>query len=82
MITQTYIPVQMKLKLDTIEEINMLQKLLKSENKTAAIKQAIEVTNLIANAISHGSNIILEEKDGTRAKLIIPILEKARRAIT
>ncbi len=73
-----YIPVQMKLKPHTIEEIDTLQKFLKSENKTAAIKQAIEVTNLIAEAISHGVNIILEEANGTRAKLIIPGLEKAR----
>ena len=76
-----YIPVQMKLKPDTIEEIDTLQRLLKTENKTAAIKQAIEVTNLIAQAISHGGNVILEEADGTRAKLIIPNLERARGVI-
>lgn len=77
--TTPYIPVQMKLKPDTIEEIETLQRLLKTENKTAAIKQAIEVTNLIAEAIAHGGNIVLEESNGTRSKLIIPTLEKARR---
>ncbi len=67
--------VQLKMRPTTIDKVNELKELLDLPSRTAAVKVAVDVADLLAEAVDKGSEIILVDKRGNKTKLIIPGLE-------
>ena len=67
--------VQINMTEDTLNKVNKIKKQLSIDTRTNSIRSAIDIADLIINAISSGGNIIIE-KDGIRHKLMIPGLSQ------
>lgn len=64
--------VQVRLSEDTIQRIEKVQERIHSQTKTGAIRSSIAIADMITDAISHGANVIIEEKNGDKFKIAIP----------
>jgi len=67
-----YREVHMKMRASTVDKVNKLQESLNVNTRTDAVKTAIDVTEMVAKTIKSGGQVILEKKDGSRSKIIIP----------
>ena len=65
--------VQMKLSEKTIERVEELKKLLDEENRTQLVSEGISLYLEIAKALKNGAKVVIENKDGTREKLLLAI---------
>lgn len=68
----SYKLVQMNIRQPTLNKISVLQDTLGANNRTDAVKAAIDVAEIVARAIKNGGRVVIEEKDGSRSKLVIP----------
>ncbi len=53
------------------KELDQAVTFLKVGSKGAAIRRAVRLVNVLAEAEENGGKIIIEEKDGTRTRILI-----------
>jgi len=68
--------VQVRMKENTISQIDKLQKLVHSSSRSDAIRRAVEISDILVNAASQGDRIIIEGKDGKQRQLLITGLSR------
>ncbi len=64
--------VNIRMKDETFQLANNLQEALHSPSKSDVIRRAIELSNAVATSIADGGRIIIENRDGSKNRLIIP----------
>lgn len=69
--------VQMRLKRNTISQVDDLQTLFNSPNRTDVVKTSIALASMIAQAMREGQSVFLESKAGKRERIVIPGLGKS-----
>jgi len=67
--------IQVRIKEQTENQIDRLQKRTSAPSRSDAIRRAIELSDVITGEVQHGSKIIIEAKDGTQRQVLIPNLE-------
>lgn len=70
----TVVPVRMKE--NTIEQIDKIQKKVHAPSRSDAVRRAIEISQVLVNAVSHGEKVIIENKDGKQRQIWIQGLNK------
>jgi metal-responsive CopG/Arc/MetJ family transcriptional regulator len=65
----TTVPVRMKE--NTIRQIDQLQTKVHAPSRSDAIRRAIEISDVIVNAIKEGDKIIIEGKNGKKRQILI-----------
>ena len=68
--------VQVNMQPQTIERVEKLKITLGTQNRSEIIKQSINITEYIAQALKNGNEIIIEKKDGKRERLVIPQISR------
>ena len=63
------VPVRMKK--NTIEQVDKLQKCVHAPSRSDAIRRAIEISDVLVNAVEHGEKIIIEGKGGKKLQVLI-----------
>ena len=61
-----------RMKEETLKQTNRLQKSFRAPSKSDVIRRAIELSDVIASSINEGGRIIIENKDGTKSRVILP----------
>ncbi len=64
--------VQVKMSEDTLKEIGRVKERIHAETVTGTIKSSIAIAGMVTKAISEGSNVIIEEKDGSKYRIALP----------
>lgn len=70
--------VTMGLQEKDVERVDIIQKRLHSRSKAAAVSTAISIADIVTDVTSGGGSIIIENKDGTRERLVIAGLDHGR----
>lgn len=65
----TTVPVRMKD--NTIYQIDNLQNRVHAPSRSDAIRRAIEISDLLVNAVEHGDRVIIESKNGRQREILI-----------
>lgn len=68
--------VQVRMKENTIKQVDKLQKTVHAPSRSDAIRRAVEISDVLVNAVSHGDKIIIESKDGKQRQILISGLSK------
>ena len=70
----TVVPVRMKA--NTLEQVDKLQKRVHSPSRSDAIRRAVEISDVLVNAVEHGDRVIIESKNGKQRQILISGLSK------
>lgn len=65
----TVVPVRMKE--NTLQQIDKLQKRVHAPSRSDAVRRAVEISDLLVNAVEHGDKIIIESKNGKQRQILI-----------
>lgn len=65
-------PIQMNLKLSTIEQLGEIKETLNSPNRTTAAKSAFDIATLVLNQLQAGGSVELVDANGNRREIVIP----------
>ncbi len=65
----TIVPVRMKEY--TLEQIDSLQKRVRAPSRSDAVRRAVEISDMLVNAVEHGDKVIIEGKDGKQRQILI-----------
>lgn len=68
--------IQVRMKPNTIEQIDKLQGCVHAPSRSDAIRRAIEISDMLVNAVEHGDKIIIESKNGKQRQILISGLNK------
>jgi hypothetical protein len=55
----------------TVEQVENFQKIVHAPSRSDAIRRAIEISNVLVNAIEHGDKVIIEGKNGKQRQILI-----------
>ncbi len=64
--------VQMNVSSKLLEKVQRIQELGDLSNRTTAIKLAVEVTEVLASALSRGEKIVIVNAEGAQQELLVP----------
>lgn len=70
-------PVQVRLKMETLDQLGQLQNWL-DVNQGTTIKFSIGLAHVLVDAIREGKKVVIEDSDGNREALIIPSVSADR----
>jgi len=70
----TIVPVRMRD--DTLEQVDKLQRKVHAPSRSDAIRRAVEISDLLINAVEHGDKIIIEQKNGKQRQILISGLNR------
>lgn len=56
----------------TLEQTNRLQKSFHAPSKSDVIRRAIELSDAMVKSINEGGRVIIENKDGSKSRVILP----------
>jgi hypothetical protein len=70
--------VSMGLLPSTMLRIKELCEELNASNRTKAVSRAIEITSIVVKAIKAHKDVVIESKDGSRERLVIPELNTTK----
>lgn len=68
--------IQVRMKPNTVNQVDKLQKRVHSPSRSDAIRRAVEISDVLVNAIEHGDRIIIESKDGKQRQILIAGLNR------
>lgn len=68
--------VQVKMREDTIKEIDEVQKKIQAPSMSDAVRRSIGIAYALTKYVEDGDKIIIETKDGEKKQLIITGMEK------
>jgi hypothetical protein len=64
--------VQVQMQDNTIEKVTALAKTLHMTSRSDVVKMAVDVTEMVANAIADKGQVIIRDKHGKESKILIP----------
>lgn len=64
--------VQIKMSDETLNQIDHVKDRINAETKTGAIRSSIAIADMVTEAMSKGSNVIIEEPNGNKYRITIP----------
>ncbi len=56
--------IQVRMKDNTISQVDKLQKSVHAPSRSDAIRRAIEISDVLVNAVEQGDKVIIESRDG------------------
>ena len=68
--------IQVRMKQNTVEQVDKLQKRVHAPSRSDAIRRAVEISDLLVNAVEHGDKVIIEGKNGRQREVLIAGLSK------
>lgn len=68
--------IQVRMKSNTINQVDKLQKRVHAPSRSDAIRRAVEISDLLVNAVEHGDKVIIESKNGKQKEILIAGLSK------
>lgn len=63
--------VQVRMKENTIEQLDKLKERVYAPSRSDAVRRAIEISDLLVNAVEHGDKVIIESKNGKQRQVLI-----------
>ncbi len=63
--------VQVRMKENTQEKLSRLQRKVHAPSRSDALRRAVEISDLLVNAVEHGDKIIIESKNGKQKQILI-----------
>lgn len=63
--------VQVRMKENNQEKLSRLQRKVHAPSRSDAIRRAVEISDLLVNAVEHGDKIIIESKNGKQKQILI-----------
>ncbi len=70
--------IQVRMKENTIEQLEKFQNIVKAPSKSDAVRRSIEITDLLVNSIGKGERIIIESSNGKQRQVLISGLNTYR----
>lgn len=68
--------VQVRMNQNTIEQVDKLQEKVHAPSRSDAVRRAVEISDMLVNAVEHGDKIIIEGKNGKQRQILISGLSK------
>lgn len=68
--------VQVKMSEDTLKQISEVKQRIQADTVTGTIKSSIAIANMVTEAMSKGSNVIIEDKNGNKHRIVMPGISK------
>ncbi len=68
--------VQVRMKENTIEQLDKLQRKVHAPSRSDAVRRAVEISDMLVNAVEHGDRVIIEDKNGKQRQLLISGLNR------
>jgi len=68
--------IQVRMKPNTIDQIDKLQERVHAPSRSDAIRRAIEISDMLVNAVEHGDKVIIESRNGKQRQILISGLNK------
>lgn len=65
-----------RMKDETLRQADRLQKSFHAPSKSDVIRRAIELSDAIASSINEGGRVIIENRDGSKSRVILPGLTR------
>jgi len=66
------VPVNMKLRNNTIEKVASLKEMLHTNNRTEVVSTAVRVLESLVRDVQAGAKIIIQHKDGSKETIRFP----------
>lgn len=63
--------VQVRMKDNTIAQVDKIQASVHAPSRSDAIRRAVELSEILVNAVMHGDKVIIEGKNGKQRQIII-----------
>jgi len=55
----------------TLQQVDKMQSVVHAPSRSDAVRRAIEISDLLVNAVEHGDKIIIESKNGRQRQILI-----------
>lgn len=68
--------VQVRMREDTLDQVNRLESILKTASRSDAVRRAVGIADLLIDAILKGEKVILEKKNGKQTQILITGLNR------
>jgi hypothetical protein len=68
--------IQVRVKQNTIDQIEKLQDRVNAPSRSDAIRRAVEISDMLVNAVDHGDKLIIESKNGKQRQILISGLNR------
>lgn len=68
--------VQVRMNEHTIEQVDKLQEKVHAPSRSDAVRRAVEISDILLNAVEKGDKVIIEGKNGRQRQLLIVGLGK------
>lgn len=63
--------VQVRMKDSTIKQVDKLQDRVHAQSRSDAIRRAVEISDLLVDAVGEGDKVIIESKNGKQREILI-----------
>lgn len=63
--------IQVRMKSNTIEKLDKIQIMVESPSRSDVVRRAIDITEILVNAIEEGNEIIIKCKNGKQKQILI-----------
>lgn len=67
--------IAIKMKDSTIVQVDNLQARVHAPSRSDAVRRAVEISDLLVNAVQSGGKVIIEGKDGKQRQILISGLD-------
>lgn len=64
--------VQVQMSEDTLNQISAVKQRIHANTVTGTIQSSIAIANMVTEAMSNGSNVIIEDKHGKKHRIVMP----------
>lgn len=64
--------VQVKMSEDTLKQIDEVKQRINAGTVTGTIKSSIAIANMVTEAMCKGSNVIIEDRNGNKHRIVMP----------
>lgn len=68
--------VQVRMRPNTIEQVNKIQGSVHAPSRSDAVRRAVEIADLLINAVEEGDQVLIKKKNGEQTRILISGLSK------
>jgi Ribbon-helix-helix protein, copG family len=68
--------VQVRMREDTLEQLDRLKAVVKSSSRSDAVRRAVGIVDILLNTVISGGQIIIEDKKGKQKQIVITGLNR------